>query len=81
MDVVGFPGCPLHDPLAVGYVIKPSIFEKKEISARVETEGENARGMLVLEERPGKYAKSNASFCTDVKSEEFLDYFIDTMTA
>lgn len=79
MGELGFNGCPLHDPLTVGYLLRPDLFWTEEVNARVETEGKYSSGELILERRPNNKAEKNANICTDVKATEFIEYFIETL--
>ena len=76
----GFPGNPLHDPLAMGYVINPGFLELKPMNVRVEYRGEFTRGVCVPEERPWMKAEPNAEVATGVDGEGFIKYFLSTIS-
>lgn len=48
---VGYPGCHLHDPLAVAAVMRPELLRFREAFVEVETAGEVTRGMTVADLR------------------------------
>ena len=77
----GYSGNPLHDPLAMGYAINKSFLKLIPINVKVESNGKYTRGVCVPEERPWmKKIKPNCYVATSVKSKEFLDYFIKTVS-
>jgi len=77
----GFDGNPLHDPLAVAYVLKPSFLEFTPMNLRVETKGEFTRGECVPEQRPWmKKTKSNVNVALKVDAKSFLSYFVKTIS-
>ena len=46
------PGMAMHDPLAVGALIDPTLVRTVPLSIQVETKGELTTGMLVADRRP-----------------------------
>ena len=61
----------LHDPLAVGVVIDPTLVRKERLSLRVETEeGEHYGGISEMSGGP------EAEVCLDVDSDRFLQLFL-----
>ncbi|MCC3356137.1 nucleoside hydrolase [Bacillus sp. REN16] len=67
----GIGGCGLHDPLAVGVAIDPSLVKTKYIGVDVITEGEeDGRTVPVLEGNP------KINVCTEVDAQKFLDHFL-----
>lgn len=77
---LGFEGCPLHDPLAMGYCIDDSFLKAKSSYVRVETEGIYTRGVCVPEERPWVKREPNVLVASEVAAEIFLDYFKKTVS-
>lgn len=77
----GFEGCYLHDPLAVGIAIEPSLAESKDVYVQVETHGKITSGMTVADLRPIKRHRRdpNARICTSAKIDRFLTLFLDTL--
>jgi len=78
--VVKLQGCPLHDPLAMGYAIDPSFLELTEMRVVVEPEGKYTRGECVVDRRPGRQKEPNVFVATGVDAQKFLDYFIETIS-
>ena len=68
-------GCCLHDPLAIGAVIDPSLLEKRPLFVEVETSGHTCLGMTVADFRPWSPHSPNAEVCTGVDAQRFLAMF------
>lgn len=71
----------LHDPMAVGCVLRPSIFQTTRTSIDVEVEGELANGQVVADLRPfvdGRRRKGvSINWVTDVDADAFKAMFKD----
>jgi purine nucleosidase/pyrimidine-specific ribonucleoside hydrolase len=78
MTAEGFPGCYLHDPLAVGVAIDPSLCGMQEGFVQVETTGALTMGMTVCDLRPHPLTSEppNARICTEVDVNRFLSFFL-----
>ncbi|MHB0913348.1 MAG: nucleoside hydrolase [Armatimonadota bacterium] len=74
----GVSGCYLHDPLAVGYAIDPTLCGVQEGFVQVETAGAATTGMTVcdLRARPVEPHPANARICTSVDAPRFLRLFL-----
>jgi inosine-uridine nucleoside N-ribohydrolase len=68
-------GCHLHDPLAVGVVIDPSLVETRRVFVEVETSGHATLGMTVTDLRAWSTRAPNAKVCVGVHAERFLELF------
>ncbi len=78
----GKPSFPLHDPLAVGVVIDPSLVSSKPMHVEIETGGEVTEGMTLADRRPlmETLKKSpNAQVCLDVEEGRFLSLFLERL--
>ena len=78
----GEAGISLHDPLAVGVAIDPSLVTKKAMSVAVETEGKCTQGMTVVDGRnlkPEWKESPNAQVCVDVDKDRFLSLFLERL--
>ena len=75
----GFPGCYMHDPLAVGVAIDESLVGMQEGHVEIETEGVAATGMTVCDFRPNPVIPKppNARICLEVDANRFLRFFLD----
>jgi inosine-uridine nucleoside N-ribohydrolase len=71
----------LHDPMAVAYAIRPSMFKTAQYHVDVETRGELTRGQTVADRRSwrpkGAVKPPNANICVGVDGPRFLDFFFE----
>lgn len=73
-------GCGLHDPLAVGVAVDPSLVELFDVNLKVDTEGE-LRGRVIADEtRLGNSVKS-AHVAINVDAPRFLEEFMLRVTS
>lgn len=82
-DQEGFHGCYLHDPLAMGVAIDPSLVATKSIYMVVETEGKFTSGMSLADLRDRRDEVTyppNVEACLDVDSERFHQLFHRLLT-
>lgn len=82
-DNEGFYGCYLHDPLAVGVAIDPSLVSTESLYMVVETEGKFTAGMSLADRRDRRDEKTyppNVDACLDVESDRFLQFFYQATT-
>ena len=76
------PGCYLHDPLAVAYVINPSFLKVEQHIIHVETRGESTSGMIFPDDRPTRNpawrnpAKEVIGIAKNVEREAFEEFFL-----
>lgn len=70
---------PLHDPMAVGFLIDESLFKRKKAKILIETKGEYTRGATVdsINVFTGQPNGYNADICIDVDSERFVELFMN----
>ncbi|MCG2716142.1 MAG: nucleoside hydrolase [Candidatus Marinimicrobia bacterium] len=79
------PGCYLHDPLAVGYVINPAFLEVKPQILHVETVGELTSGVIFPDDRPTRNpawrnpAEEVINVACDLEREAFEEFFISKL--
>ena len=72
----------LHDPLAVGVVIDPSLVVCESMHVDVETRGDVTEGMTVADRRPIRASwkkTANAEVCLDVDALRFLTLFLERL--
>lgn len=70
----GFIGSALHDPCAVGYLLKPELFKGKKYHVDIETKGELTAGMTLADVRPVSEKKANILVLLDVDRKAFVEY-------
>ncbi len=71
----GVDGMFLHDPLAVGIVLDPSLVRGQPMAVGVECRGELTAGMTVADLRRRSRAPPTATVCLEVEAAHFLDLF------
>ena len=71
----GFDGMFLHDPLAVGVVLDPSLVRTQPMAVTVERRGELTSGMAVVDLRRRSRASRTVVVCSEVESARFLHLF------
>jgi purine nucleosidase len=70
-------GIVLHDPLAVGVALDPSLVHREPMVLGVETRGALTAGMAVADFRRRTRAAANADVCVEVEAERFLRLFTE----
>jgi purine nucleosidase len=71
----GRDGMFLHDPLAVGTVVDPSLVRTQPMAVAVERRGELTAGMAVVDLRKRSRPAPTATVCVEVEAARFLDLF------
>ncbi|MFB2981173.1 nucleoside hydrolase [Microseira sp. BLCC-F43] len=77
-DNEGFYGCYLHDPLAMGVAIDPSLVKTESLYMMVETQGRFTTGMSLADRRDRRDEKTNppnVDACLDVDTQRFMQLF------
>jgi purine nucleosidase len=69
----------MHDPLAVGAAIDPTLLTTKSVAIDVEISGELTRGMTVADWRGQTRRAANAEVAMDVDAPRFVALFLDAM--
>jgi purine nucleosidase/pyrimidine-specific ribonucleoside hydrolase len=72
-------GMAMHDPLAVGALIDPTLVQTEAMSVQVETAGMLTTGMLVADRRPqgpDRMAPANVRVALEVDAARFLEMFL-----
>lgn len=64
-------GFSLHDPMAVAYLVDPTIFRTRGCRVDVETRGEFTRGMTVVERRHGRVVEGDAQVIVEADAGRF----------
>jgi inosine-uridine nucleoside N-ribohydrolase len=77
-QIEGFHGFYLHDPLPIGLITRPELFETVDAFVQVETSGDLTQGMTIADLRPGRLRPTpNAQVCVGVDAEAFLRHFFE----
>ena len=76
----GERGMPLHDPLAVGVALDPTVVGLERLHVAMETEGRETRGMSLADLRAlpaGERAAPTCAVATSVDAPRFLSLFLE----
>lgn len=76
---MGWEGSPLHDPCAVGVLMKPEIFTIKDVYVQVETQGDYCRGATVGDFRATATEAPNVHALVDVDRDAFVDMLVEAV--
>ncbi|MFP7478746.1 nucleoside hydrolase [Terribacillus saccharophilus] len=75
----GIWACAMHDPLAVGVLIDPTLVKRRACVVSVETTSTYCDGLTVWD-RQGKWGKSeNVHVCMEVDADRFLNLLVDIL--
>lgn len=72
---LGYPGAPVHDPVAVVSLIRPELLISKDLCVEVETKGEYCRGATVGHDRK----KPNARVNLGIDRDGFADLLVEAV--
>ncbi len=72
---IGYEGAPMHDPCAVAVLLKPELFDLREMCVEIETKGEYCRGMTI----GNPQAKPNAKVAMGIDRKAFVQMLIDAV--
>ncbi len=72
---LGYPGAPLHDPVAVVSLIRPELLISKALCVEVETKGEHCRGATVGHDRKASNARVNLG----IDRDGFADLLVEAV--
>ena len=72
---LGYPGAPVHDPVAVVSLIRPELLISKDLCVEVETKGEYCRGATVGHNRK----KPNARVNLGIDRDGFADLLVEAV--
>ena len=69
----GTDGGPLHDPCIVAWLLKPELFQSRDVNVSIECESELTMGMTVIDWWGVTDRKRNATVCRSLNSQGFFD--------
>jgi inosine-uridine nucleoside N-ribohydrolase len=81
-EEIGEGGITLHDPVALGIAVDPSLTHFEALHVAVECEGALTRGMSVADRRPipvGRKAPATCRVARWLKADTFLELFLDRL--
>ncbi|WP_347138757.1 nucleoside hydrolase [Paracoccus sp. SSK6] len=75
----GSEGAPLHDPCTIAWLLRPDLFEGREINVEIETEGRFTTGMTVADWWRVSGRPANALFIRNLDREGFFDLLTERL--
>ena len=72
-----WPGFPLHDMVAVAYLVAPGIFRTEHLYVTVETRGEVTLGQTVADRRRRPMGPPNMDVCVELDNERLFDLYLE----
>ncbi|MEX0627741.1 MAG: nucleoside hydrolase, partial [Cucumibacter sp.] len=72
-------GAPLHDPCTIAYLLKPSLFEGRQINVTVETASELTMGMTVADYWRITDRPKNVNFLRHIDAEGFYALLMERL--
>jgi purine nucleosidase len=68
----GWEGAPLHDPTTIAYLLKPALFQGRDINVEIETQSALTLGMTVADYWRVTQRPVNARYIRDVDADGFF---------
>lgn len=68
----GTDGGPLHDPCVMAWLVKPELFQSRDVNVSIETQSELTMGATVVDFWRVTKRKANATYCRNVDSDGFF---------
>lgn len=72
LDRYGDLGGPLHDPATIAYLIKPELYQGKDVYVQIETHSEITMGMTVVDYWQNRGEPTNCRWVSEVDSDGFF---------
>jgi pyrimidine-specific ribonucleoside hydrolase len=76
----GYPGAPIHDGVAVAWLLAPQLFTSQEMYVEVETGGQYSRGATIGDPYHLSGKAPNTTVLLDVDREAFADLFVTAVS-
>jgi purine nucleosidase len=73
----GTDGGPLHDPCVIAWLLKPELFQSRDVNVSIECESELTMGMTVVDWWGVSGRKPNATVCRNINADGFFDLLIE----
>jgi inosine-uridine nucleoside N-ribohydrolase len=80
-EFFGFDGAPLHDALAVAYLVRPEVVRTRHLNVEIETAGELTRGRTVVDVYGVTGRAPNAEVAFQVDQSLFRDLIFQAIRA
>lgn len=77
---LGYPGAPIHDGVAVAWLLKPELFQGRDMHVDVETGGTYSRGATIGDPYGLSGKAPNAFVLSGVDRPAFADLFVEAVS-
>lgn len=75
----GYPGAPVHDPVAIVALIKPEILQTRDLYVQIETSGEYCRGATIGDFFGKAGQPPNARVIMGINRQDYADLIVDAV--
>ena len=76
----GTDGGPLHDPCVMAWLLKPELFQSREVNVEIECESELTMGTTVVDWWRVTARKPNATVCRSINAQGFFDLLVERIS-
>ncbi|MGL5973142.1 MAG: ribonucleoside hydrolase RihC [Oscillospiraceae bacterium] len=73
-------GLKMYDSCAVAYLLKPELYEFRDVYVGVETKGELTSGATVVDLKGELNKKPNVKVCFDIDGDKFREWLIESLS-
>jgi inosine-uridine nucleoside N-ribohydrolase len=80
-EVYGFDGSPIHDAVAVAYVIRADLVKTEHLNTEIDVESELCRGRTVVDVWRRSGREPNAHVGVDIDADGFLELLIERLNS
>lgn len=77
---LGYPGAPVHDPVAIVALVNPEMLTAEELFVQVETKGEFCRGATIGDFFNKSKRPPNATVIMNIDREAYIDMIVDAVS-
>ena len=78
---IGYPGAPVHDPVAIVALIRPDLLDIRDYYVQIETQGEYCRGATVADKLGVTGKAPNAHVIVGIDRQGFADLLVEAAKA
>lgn len=76
----GIDGGPLHDPCVMAWLLKPELFQSRDVNVSIECESELTMGATVVDWWRVTTKKPNATVCRSINAQGFFDLLFERIS-
>lgn len=80
MEKYGMPGGPLHDPTVIAYLLKPDLFEGRDVAVEIDIAPGPTLGMSVIDWWGVTDDPPNALVMNDIDADGFFDLLVERIS-